>query len=87
MMIPQETVKQLFTLWHSANPLLKNVSFEEAWDGFIVASLQRIMQAVGAYCFLSKKKGIKSFERYIEPGAKRLKEISSRFSLLHTTNA
>jgi len=42
----------------------------------LVASMQRIMQALGAYCFLSKKKGIKSFEQYIEPGAKRLEEIS-----------
>jgi len=75
MMLPAESVKQLFTLWHSANPLLKNTSFEAAWENFLVASLQRIMQALGAYCFLSKKKGIKSFEQYIEPGAKRLEEI------------
>ena len=76
MMLPGENVKQLFTLWHSANPLLKNTSFENAWENFLIASLQRIMQALGAYCFLSRKKGIKSFEQYIEPGAKRLKEIS-----------
>jgi len=75
MMLPAESVKQLFTLWHSANPLLKNTSFETAWENFLIASLQRIMQALGAYCFLSKKKGIKSFEQYIEPGAKRLREI------------
>jgi len=76
MMLPSETVKQLFTLWLNANPLLKGISFEVAWEDFLVASLQRIMQALGAYCFLSKKKGIKSFEQYIEPGAKRLEEIS-----------
>jgi N-acetylmuramate 1-kinase len=75
MMIPAETVKQLFTLWLNANPLLKNVSFEQAWEDFLVASTQRIMQALGAYCFLSKKKGIKSFEQYIEPGARRLGEV------------
>jgi aminoglycoside/choline kinase family phosphotransferase len=76
MMLPAETVKQLFTLWHSANPLLKNTAFENAWENFLIASRQRLMQALGAYCFLSKKKGIKSFEQYIEPGAKRLKEVS-----------
>jgi len=75
MMLPSETVKQLFTLWHSANPLLKDTPFDTAWENFLVASLQRIMQALGAYCFLSKKKGIKSFEQYIEPGAKRLREL------------
>ncbi len=76
MMLPAESVKQLFALWHSANPFLKNTSFETAWENFLIASLQRIMQALGAYCFLSKKKGIKSFEQYIEPGAERLKEIA-----------
>ncbi|MCL2101602.1 MAG: phosphotransferase [Fibromonadales bacterium] len=72
MMLPDETVKQLFTLWHCANPLLKNVSFENAWEDFLIASTQRLMQALGAYCFLSKNKGIKSFEQYIEPGARRV---------------
>lgn len=75
MMLPRETVKQLFALWHSANPLLKNISFETAWEDFLAASQQRIMQAIGAYCFLSKKKGLKDFERYIEPGVQRLEEI------------
>jgi aminoglycoside/choline kinase family phosphotransferase/choline kinase len=81
MMLPAETVKQLFTLWHSANPLLKSTFFDVAWENFLIASLQRIMQALGAYCFLSKKKGIKSFEQYIEPGAKRLNEICNLIPL------
>ncbi|MDR0515833.1 MAG: phosphotransferase [Fibromonadaceae bacterium] len=75
MMLPAETIGQLFSLWHSANALLKDVSFDEAWENFLTASMQRLMQALGAYCFLSKKKGIKSFEQYIEPGAKRLEEV------------
>jgi aminoglycoside/choline kinase family phosphotransferase/choline kinase len=75
MMLPAETVKQLFGLWLNANPLLKNISYEQAWEDFLIASAQRLMQALGAYCFLSKKKGIKSFEQYIEPGAKRLEEV------------
>ena len=83
MMLPSETVKQLFTLWFNANPLLKGISFETAWEDFLVASLQRIMQALGAYCFLSKKKGIKSFDQYIEPGAKRLDLVFSIFLSSH----
>jgi aminoglycoside/choline kinase family phosphotransferase len=75
MMLPASTVRQMFSLWHYANPLLKNVSPDEAWDNFLTASMQRLMQALGAYCFLSKKKGIKSFEQYIEPGARRLGEV------------
>jgi aminoglycoside/choline kinase family phosphotransferase len=75
MMLPAKSVKQLFALWFNANTLLKNISYEQAWEDFLVASTQRLMQALGAYCFLSKKKGIKSFEQYIEPGAKRLREV------------
>ncbi|MDR1811714.1 MAG: hypothetical protein LBQ87_02715, partial [Candidatus Fibromonas sp.] len=50
-----------------------------AWENFLTASLQRIMQALGAYCFLSGKKGIASFEQYIEPGARRLREVVRLF--------
>jgi len=81
MMLPVETIKQLFTLWHSANPLIKDTPYETAWEDFLIASMQRIMQALGAFCFLSKKKGIEAFAQYIEPGAKRLDEITSLASL------
>jgi hypothetical protein len=81
MMLPAQTVRQLFMLWHSANPLLKNTDFENAWENFLIASLQRLMQALGAYCFLSKKKGIKSFEQYIEPGARKFNEIYNLYAI------
>jgi aminoglycoside/choline kinase family phosphotransferase len=77
MMLSVETIEQLFTFWYLANPLLKNTPLETAWENFLIAGMQRIMQALGAYCFLSKKKGIKSFAQYIEPGAKRLEEITN----------
>ncbi len=41
----------------------------------LVAGMQRIMQALGAYCFLSKKLGKKQFLKHIGPGAKRLSEL------------
>jgi aminoglycoside/choline kinase family phosphotransferase/choline kinase len=75
MMIPIKMIKQLFSLWFYANPLLKDVSPEDAWEDFLIASAQRLMQALGAYCFLSNTKGIKAFEQYIEPAAKRLNEL------------
>jgi aminoglycoside/choline kinase family phosphotransferase len=75
MMIPVKMIKQLFSLWFYANPLLKDVSPEDAWEDFLIASAQRLMQALGAYCFLSNTKGIKAFEQYIVPGAKRLGEL------------
>ena len=55
---------------------------EDAWESFIHASLQRVMQALGAYCFLSKVKGIQKFEQYIEPGKRQLKALLAEFSLI-----
>jgi hypothetical protein len=52
---------------------------EDAWDSFIQASLQRLMQALGAYCFLSRVKGIQKFEKYIEPGKKQLLALLGEF--------
>ncbi len=45
---------------------------------FYAAGFQRIMQALGAYCFLSQVKGIPAFERHIAPGEKRLKWLLGR---------
>lgn len=40
---------------------------------FLEAGLQRVMQALGAYCFLSKVKGVTSFAEHIPAGEARLK--------------
>ncbi len=45
---------------------------------FYQAGLQRIMQALGAYCFLSRVKGITAFEQHIAPGERRLKWLVER---------
>ena len=37
------------------------------------------MQALGAYCFLSKVKGIQKFEQYIEPGKAQLRTLFGEF--------
>ena len=37
------------------------------------------MQALGAYCFLSRVKGIQKFEKYIEPGKKQLLALLGEF--------
>jgi len=36
------------------------------------------MQALGAYCFLSRVKGLPQFRAYIDPGEKRLAWIVER---------
>ncbi len=40
---------------------------------FLEAGLQRVMQALGAYCFLSRTKGIASFAAHIPAGEERLR--------------
>jgi aminoglycoside/choline kinase family phosphotransferase len=42
-------------------------------SGFVEAGLQRIMQALGAYCFLSREKGIVEFATHIPAGETRLR--------------
>jgi aminoglycoside/choline kinase family phosphotransferase len=75
VMLETETVKKLFAYWQGKTP-------GATWRGFLAASLQRLMQALGAYCFLSQTKKIQSFEQYIEPGEARLKEVYHLWQLL-----
>lgn len=45
------------------------------WDHFLEASLQRIMQACGAYGYLSEAKGLSEYEVYKEKGWNQLQTI------------
>lgn len=84
MRFSKETIENLFKLWHSANPLLKNIPFKNALEEFLIAGAQRVMQALGAYCFLSKQKKIQSFEQYIKPAEKQLKMLCEEFTSPHS---
>jgi len=48
---------------------------------FWEASAQRLMQALGAYGFLAKKKGLSAFLQHVPPGLSRLGQASSAASL------
>lgn len=72
-------IKDFFEYWRTMYRETKTYTQEDAWEAFIHASLQRVMQAMGAYCFLSKVKGIQKFERYIEPGKAQLRVLFSEF--------
>lgn len=80
VMLSVGLVRDLFGLWLRANPLLSDVSPQDAWKDFLVASLQRLMQAMGAYCFLSRVKGIEAFAAHIAPGRARLQEVFSLYA-------
>ena len=77
--LPVEMIKDFFEYWRMQNKRVQAYTKEDAWDSFIQASLQRLMQALGAYCFLSRVKGIQKFEKYIEPGKKQLLALLGEF--------
>ena len=70
VMLPDKDVWELLRYYQakSLNPL----PFPEMSRQFLLAGAQRVMQALGAYCFLSRQKGLPQFQAYIEPGEKRL---------------
>ena len=72
-------IKDFFEYWRTMFRETKTYTREDAWEAFIQASLQRVMQAMGAYCFLSKVKKIEKFEKYIEPGKAQLRVLFSEF--------
>ncbi|MCQ2125579.1 MAG: phosphotransferase [Fibrobacter sp.] len=72
-------IKDFFEYWRTSFRGTKTYTQQDAWEAFVYASLQRVMQAMGAYCFLSKVKGIQKFEQYIEPGKAQLRVLFSEF--------
>jgi aminoglycoside/choline kinase family phosphotransferase len=70
--LPQEQVRVLFDAFTNVSP---THSPDEAWGQFLEASLQRLMQACGAYCFLSEHKGRTSFAQHLGPGLQQLATV------------
>lgn len=74
--LPDADIEELLRYYHqkSLNPL----PFDEMFRQFLLAAAQRVMQALGAYCFLSREKGLPQFRAYIAPGERRLAWIVER---------
>jgi N-acetylmuramate 1-kinase len=64
-------IDELLRYYHTRS--LHTSSFEVMRGAFLLAGMQRVMQALGAYCFLSRVKGISSFAEHITPGEQRLR--------------
>ncbi len=77
--LPLPMIKDFFEYWRSLYRGTRIYTKDDAWNGFVHASLQRLMQALGAYCFLSQVKKIDKFEQYIEPGKAKLRELFEEF--------
>ncbi len=54
-----------------------NLDWTAFQDGFRKASAQRLMQALGAYSFLGRQKGLKSFLEHIPAGLENLQWAAS----------
>jgi aminoglycoside/choline kinase family phosphotransferase len=67
--LSQDEVRRLFDVFADVSPI---ASRDEAWRQFLEASLQRLMQACGAYCFLSEHKGRTAFRQHLDPGLRQL---------------
>lgn len=80
--IDADSVQQWFMAWVGTNPLLMHEDIDH-WTCFLEASLQRLMQAMGAYCNLSRNKGIVSFAAHIKPGGKKLEMVVEAYSKTH----
>lgn len=71
VMLSDAEIEALLRHLHSKLPA--SPDFADFRRNFLHAGLQRVMQALGAYCFLSRVKGIASFAEHIRPGEERLR--------------
>ena len=69
--IPLDLRRQLFETFLEIVPV---ASVDQAWEQLLDAALQRIMQALGAYGFLSRHKGLPWFAQFLAPGLAILAE-------------
>lgn len=59
-----------------------NLDLEHYYDNIYLTALSRTMQSLGAYCFLSQKRGKTQFARLIAPAEKHLIELIEQTSRL-----
>lgn len=64
-------IEELLRYYHAKS--LHSESFASMRSAFLLAGMQRVMQALGAYCFLSRVKGLIAFSQHIAPGERRLR--------------
>mgnify|MGYP006083252629 CR=1 FL=1 len=69
--LPLDEVKMHFEAYSEH----RNFTGMTQWDNFLNASLQRIMQACGAYGYLTEVKGLEEYEQYKEKGWQQLQLI------------
>jgi aminoglycoside/choline kinase family phosphotransferase len=78
-MLPESIIISLFKYYHAKT--LSLMSYHESLHHMLLAGAQRVMQALGAFCFLSEKKKLSYFSQYIPPAERRLTWVLERAGL------
>jgi N-acetylmuramate 1-kinase len=74
--LADSAIEELLRYYHAKS--LHTTPFETMQESFYLAGFQRVMQALGAYCFLSRVKGLTAFAEHIAPGESRLRWLIRR---------
>jgi aminoglycoside/choline kinase family phosphotransferase len=82
--LPMDLRRRLFHRWMDLGP---PASRDRAWNDLLDAALQRVMQALGAYGFLSRRKGIAWFAQYLVPGIAILSETLAEHGAMPALSA
>jgi len=69
--MPMELRRDLFGQFLELVPA---TSADQAWEQLLDAAMQRVMQALGAYGFLSRRKNLPWFSKFLAPGLTILSE-------------
>lgn len=75
--LSQEEIKELFAYYLDQKGIEHS---HQEWERFVEAALQRVMQACGAYGYLSQIVGIKEFAQYLDAGFRTLKNLATHCS-------
>ncbi|HEX2966867.1 MAG TPA: phosphotransferase [Syntrophorhabdaceae bacterium] len=82
MMLSEDTVLLLLRFYYDLSE--RDVPWPRFVDLFWEASIQRLLQALGAYAFLSRNKGLDSFLEHIPAGLSRLRTALTHVPWLRT---
>ena len=84
MMLSEDDILLLLRFYYELSD--SNIAWNRFVDLFWEASVQRLMQALGAYAFLSRNKGLISFLQHVPAGLAKLQTALAHTPRLQTLN-